>query len=442
MATQCVECGFCEPVCPSRNVTTTPRQRIVLRREMARQPDGSPVLETLLREYEYDAIETCAADGTCMNACPVAIDTGKLIKAFRAEERTDREESAALSVARRYAAVERAARGGLRAAEAVRGALGGGAVRGVAETVRRAVSRDLVPTYPDAMPPPAPARLPDTVPAGAAAVYLPACVNRIFGNPRDAAAEPTLPEALVEVSRRAGMPLWIPPDVAGHCCATPWSSKGYRLGQEHMARHTAEALWRWTDGGRLPVVTDASSCAHGLIQDVGPVLDEDAAARFCQIEVLDSTVWAHDHLLPHLDVRERVASVAVHPTCSAGPHGGAGQAGGRDGRAGRRGGGAHRRRLLRDGGRPRAAPPRAARVGAARREGEPRRARVRRSRVLQPHLRDRAPAGDRDDPTRRSCSCWNGSRVRPREERRPIGDRASTAPCHLARSRPFVFNPR
>ena len=39
-ASHCIECGFCEPMCPSRNVTTTPRQRIALRREMARQPDG------------------------------------------------------------------------------------------------------------------------------------------------------------------------------------------------------------------------------------------------------------------------------------------------------------------------------------------------------------------------------------------------------------------
>src|SRR6476659_5429700 len=62
-AAHCVECGFCEPVCPSRNVTTTPRQRIVLRREMARQEPGSPVLDALLEQYEYDAIETCAADG-------------------------------------------------------------------------------------------------------------------------------------------------------------------------------------------------------------------------------------------------------------------------------------------------------------------------------------------------------------------------------------------
>ena len=32
----CVECGYCEPVCPSKDLTTTPRQRIVLRREIVR----------------------------------------------------------------------------------------------------------------------------------------------------------------------------------------------------------------------------------------------------------------------------------------------------------------------------------------------------------------------------------------------------------------------
>ena len=33
---KCIECGFCEPRCPSRDLTMTPRQRIVVRREMAR----------------------------------------------------------------------------------------------------------------------------------------------------------------------------------------------------------------------------------------------------------------------------------------------------------------------------------------------------------------------------------------------------------------------
>ncbi len=87
-ATTCVECGFCEPVCPSRNLTTTPRQRIVLRREMARQPTGSPLQRTLLEEFEYDSMETCAADGSCQLACPVGIDTGLLVKEMRKERHT------------------------------------------------------------------------------------------------------------------------------------------------------------------------------------------------------------------------------------------------------------------------------------------------------------------------------------------------------------------
>ena len=89
-ATTCVECGFCEPVCPSRNLTTTPRQRIVLRREMARQPAGSPLQRVLLEEYEYDSLDTCAADGSCQLACPVGIDTGKLVKEIRGDRRTER----------------------------------------------------------------------------------------------------------------------------------------------------------------------------------------------------------------------------------------------------------------------------------------------------------------------------------------------------------------
>jgi D-lactate dehydrogenase len=318
-AAHCVECGFCEPVCPSRNVTTTPRQRIVIRREMARQEEGSPVFEALLADYEYDALQTCAADGSCKQVCPVAIDTGALVKEFRRRERTPREESVALALAKRYASAERAARGGLSGARIASSVLGERTVAKLPERLRRRVSAELVPTLPTSMPAPAPAALPSTLREGAAAVYLPACINRIFGS--SAAADghgsaPSLPQALVEVSARAGLPLWIPPDAAGHCCATPWSSKGYRRGQDHMAAKTAAALWRWSDGGELPVVIDASSCAQGLIEELAPRLGEAERERFAQIEVLDSIAWCHDRLLARLSVTRKVASAAVHPTCA------------------------------------------------------------------------------------------------------------------------------
>jgi D-lactate dehydrogenase len=316
VAAHCVECGFCEPVCPSRNTTTTPRQRIVIRRELARQAEGSPVYEALLADYEYDALQTCAADGSCQGVCPVAIDTGALVKEFRRRERSDREEAVALALADRYASVERAARAGLSAAGVAGRIVGDRAVAKLPELLRRRVSSELMPTLPEPPPPPAPP-LPQTSREDAAAVYLPACINRIFGNPPGVAQDLSLPQALVALSARAGLPLWIPPDAAGHCCATPWSSKGYRRGQDHMAAKTAAALWRWSDQAALPVVIDASSCALGLLADVAPRLPEEERERFERIEVLDSIAWAHDRLLARLTVTEKVGSVAVHPTCSA-----------------------------------------------------------------------------------------------------------------------------
>ena len=82
------------------------------------------------------------------------------------------------------------------------------------------------------MPKAAPSRLPTTSREGAAAVYVPSCVNRIFGLSRAQGngSALRLPEAVVAVSARARLPVWIPPDVGGHCCAVPWSSKGYDRG--------------------------------------------------------------------------------------------------------------------------------------------------------------------------------------------------------------------
>jgi len=294
-ATTCVECGFCEPVCPSRNLTTTPRQRIVLRREMARQPAGSPVQRALLEEFEYEALETCAADGSCQLACPVGIDTGKLVKELRTQQHSERAEAAALAAAKRWRRVESASRLGLR--------VGGPLAR---RTKRGA-----------ALPPPAEAGMPATTRNGAAAVYVPSCTNRIFGRSSASAGDSgSIAEALIEVSSRAGLPVWIPSDVAGSCCGLPWSSKGFADAHRHKANEMVAKLWAWSGEGALPIVIDAASCTGSIADPGDGVLSEENAGRLAQLEILDSVAWAHDRLLPNLEIATKVASATVHPTCA------------------------------------------------------------------------------------------------------------------------------
>jgi D-lactate dehydrogenase len=300
-ANTCVECGFCEPVCPSRNLTTTPRQRIVLRREMARQPAGSPVQRALLEEYEYDSLETCAVDGSCQLACPVGIDTGLLVKELRKERHTPRAEAAALATAKRWGVVEAVSRlalrfGGPLARRTKRG-------RGLPGPARWGGEGDPLPTKAGSVGRGSPSPPPSAV----AAVYVPSCTNRIFGgNPV---------EALVAVSARAGMPVWIPDEVAGSCCGLPWSSKGFGDAHRHKANEMIGRLWAWSGEGALPVVIDAASCTQGVSDPGEGVLSEENAARLAQLEVLDSVAWA-GRLLPSLEIKSKVGSATVHPTCA------------------------------------------------------------------------------------------------------------------------------
>jgi D-lactate dehydrogenase len=317
-ADACTECGLCEPVCPSRDLTTTPRQRIALRREMRRQPPGSPILAALTDAYTRDAVDTCAGDSLCLLACPVGIDTGALMRDFRHDRHSRAQERAAAGLATHGRAVERAARAALAAAGAVRERRvppGDRPVTAAAGLLRRAVGHVPVPGELLRTPGPAP-RLPLTGRHDATAVYYPSCVNRILGPPGPGRG--WAPQALVTLAERAGSAVWIPPDAAGTCCALAWHLRGYAEGAAVMANRIVEHAWGWTGGGRLPLVVDAGVCSLGLARDVVPYLTDANRALHGELTVVDSVVWAAEYLLPKLAVSAQVGSAVVHPTCAAG----------------------------------------------------------------------------------------------------------------------------
>ncbi len=105
-------------------------------------------------------------------------------------------------------------------------------------------------------------------------------------------------------------------DLAGTCCATVWHSKGYADGNKFMANKIVERMWEWSDGGKIPVVCDASSCTFGITTEILTYLTLQNAERHKQLKLIDSVGWAYDHLLPKLKVERQVESAVIHPVCS------------------------------------------------------------------------------------------------------------------------------
>jgi hypothetical protein len=75
-----------------------------------RQEPGSPIQNALLKEFEYDAVRTCAGDSSSAHACPVQINTGVTMRQFRLLEHTQREECVTEQIADRRGMVEAIAR--------------------------------------------------------------------------------------------------------------------------------------------------------------------------------------------------------------------------------------------------------------------------------------------------------------------------------------------
>src|SRR5271167_1731128 len=313
---KCIECGYCEPKCPSRELTLTPRQRIVVRREMARLQEGkngSALYEALDREFPYMALDTCATDGLCATACPVSIDTGQLVKRFRNLRASAGEQEQAVRIANHFALTERAVRLGLRLGHAAEKVIGVGGMKAITRAMKPVAGANFSEWMPDT--PYAASSVPRTELAGAQAVYFPSCISRTMGRLPGEPKDSALMEVTVEIARRAGVPVHIPHDVAGVCCGTPFSSKGFTRAHAIAINAAVERCWRWSKEGKLPIVIDTSPCTYGFKTARG-YLTEENQQRFDRMTFLDAIEFTHDVLLPKLAIKTKSRSVALHPVCS------------------------------------------------------------------------------------------------------------------------------
>ena len=84
----CIECGFCEPACPSTHLTLSPapahRRRPASGRGCARPARTRRGSRRWTTSFGYAGLATCAAGNVCALRCPVGIETGTMVIGERA----------------------------------------------------------------------------------------------------------------------------------------------------------------------------------------------------------------------------------------------------------------------------------------------------------------------------------------------------------------------
>lgn len=312
---RCVECGYCEPVCPSKDLTLTPRQRIVGRRAIAEAEEqgDSATAQRLREEYDYDGLQTCAADGMCVTACPVNINTGDLVRRLRQENHSVVADRAWGTAAKSWNTTTQLLSTGLSVAKALPVVL----PRAATSLGRAVAGAEQVPQYNSRLPRGGPRR-PKAQHDDPVAVFFPACVSTMFGNGelpgQNAKGELSASEAFLVLCERAEIPVTVPEGIGSACCGTPWKSKGLTSGYATMSERTLGLLWEATDRGRLPVVCDASSCTEGLLTMQQTAM---ASSQYSALRFVDSVEFAADHMLGKLTVAQPLDSIMLHPTCSS-----------------------------------------------------------------------------------------------------------------------------
>jgi D-lactate dehydrogenase len=290
---KCIECGFCEPQCPSHRMTLSPRQRITSWRELSRRDRAGEAAGSVGDDYVYMGMDTCAACGLCSTACPVGIDTGELIRGLRGQRQSDLAKTVGKFSVDHFSTLAGLARTALKAGQVAQSLLGEGFVNRVSGGSWR---HDM----------PQAARLPATPVAakGDPVVYFPTCAGRVLGG--NDKGEASLPDTVLTLLQRAGYAPRLPERYDDLCCGQALASKGQTEAADASSAKLEAALWAASDSGKLPVVMDASPCAARMKEKLKD-----------KIRVLDFPEFAEAALLPRLQIVKQPGAVALHLNCSA-----------------------------------------------------------------------------------------------------------------------------
>ncbi len=305
---QCIECGFCEKVCPSQNLSLTPRQRIALQREQAffknlRDPESRSIQKKLEKEFEYSGIKTCAGDGLCASVCPVGIDTGAFMRELNSENHSRFAISLSLLAAQNVGILVWGARWGLRFANFFKRVFG------------------TLPFFPKQIPLPRAALTQKRFapsPSRSKVVYFSACLSKVMGGASENTV--TSPNALIQTLEECGYDV-IPASEKTFCCGQAFLSKAYFSAAQKAAEDLIEVLWKSSNGGEHPIVCDTSPCTSRL-WTLEKEITHAHKDFWKKLKIFDFPSFMATQVIPQREKWPQLnRHLVLHPTCSSIKHG-------------------------------------------------------------------------------------------------------------------------
>ncbi len=305
---KCIECGFCEPTCPSNDITLTPRQRIVINREISRLERAGNIKEAneYKELYQYDGIETCATCSLCSTACPVKIDTGTLTKYLRTEQNSAKANDIAFKVANNFGGTLKAMKVGLYGANFARSIVGIPSMGSIMDTVRE-WSGERIPKWTASLPKPTSINTKiEQKSSSKKVVYFPSCISRTMGRSAETTVDEELFDITVKLLQKAGFQIIFPNEIGSLCCGMPFSSKGFNEQGKQKSDELEDALNIASNFGEYPVLCDTSPCTKKMLESFQS-----------DIRIYEPIEFALDYLVPEFEFTKIDEPIAIHTTCSS-----------------------------------------------------------------------------------------------------------------------------
>lgn len=222
-------------------------------------------LKTLQELYQYDGIETCAADGMCAEKCPVAINTGEFIKEMRKLQTTSFQDNMSMFIAKNYKTAMNFGKLALFTTSTTHSIFGSNFIISVNNLLKKISPNGLIPTWNKFFP-----LSSNFIPTSSLeeksdkVIYFPSCVSRLMGPSADDNYLKSTPEITLEILKKAKYQVIIPKNIESLCCGLSFHSKGLINANDYKVNELLDHLLEISEDGKYPILCETSPCLFHL----------------------------------------------------------------------------------------------------------------------------------------------------------------------------------